>query len=121
MIASNSAFSLLNCTMMADDKYHLVGDLDVVCYEGEHMGSYITGIVFVFLFPVGVPVVLLLALKRAQSKGALYQLGEDGQPKLDALGDVQPAEAMAPIAAMYARYDPLACGLRAAEILHSRC
>ena len=123
MIASNSAFSLLNCTIMADGSYHLVGDLDVVCYEGEHLGPYITGIVFVFLYPVGVPVALLLALKRAQCKGALYQLGEDGKPTTDALGDVQPAEAMAPIAAMYARYDPLACGRRSAQMLqmlHSR-
>ena len=107
MIASNSAFSLLNCTIMADGSYHLVGDLDVVCYEGEHMGAYITGIVFVCLFPIGVPVQSMIVLKRAQCKGALYELEEDGKPKLDVLGDRVPAKAMAPIAAMYARYDSL--------------
>ena len=43
-----------------------MADLDVVCFEGEHMSYSIAAIAFIALYPVGVPVGLLVALTRVK-------------------------------------------------------
>ena len=49
----------------------LVADLDVVCFEGVHMSHSIAAVFFIALYPVGVPVGLLVALTRQRVRGPL--------------------------------------------------
>lgn len=53
--ASSNVFSLLNCSVLTDKRSHLVADLDVYCWEGEHTPYIAIAALFLFLFPFGVP------------------------------------------------------------------
>ena len=46
----------------------LVADLDVVCFEGAHMPYVIVAVIFAVLYPVGVPLWLLLTLRSLQGQ-----------------------------------------------------
>ena len=46
----------------------LVADLDVVCFEGAHMPYVIIAVIFAIVYPVGVPLGLLVTLTRVRGQ-----------------------------------------------------
>ena len=45
-----------------------MADLDVVCFEGAHMTYVIIALVFFVVYPVGVPLGLLVTLTRVRGQ-----------------------------------------------------
>ena len=69
---TNTAFSMLKCDELADGKFHLCGDYEVVCWEGEHLFYVTAATVFIGIYPIGVPLTLGLVLTSHAMKGTLY-------------------------------------------------
>ncbi len=77
----NAIFSVFQCTKMADNRFHLVGDLDVICWQGGHIPYVGFAICMCAVYPAGVPIFLLTALRRAKQKGILFEMVEDEDDK----------------------------------------
>ena len=60
---SNVVFSILNCRLFADGNFRLFADLDVVCYSDEHMNYAVAAFFYILVYPVGVPITLLITLR----------------------------------------------------------
>ena len=100
---TNAIFGMLNCRVLADGKYHLVADLDVICYEGEHAPYQFAAFVFIIFYPIGVPTFLLLSLQ--YSRGDLFEDDPDhpGQKRATA----EPKKLITKhVATMYKKYEP---------------
>ena len=77
-------FTVLNCKPFADGTYRLVADLDVVCFEGAHTPYVVVAVIFICLYPVGVPLGLALVLRANNRVGDLYEAVKDEPGKVHA-------------------------------------
>ena len=60
----------VQCTVLADGEMRLNGDLDVLCWRGEHL-RYSLGVgVFALFYPVGMPLMLTWVIFKMQKPGA---------------------------------------------------
>ena len=92
----------------------LSGDLRQFCWEGRHLGYAAVAAGFILICPLGVPVGLLLVLRRQKKRGELYS---------DAEGEGEEAgEAVHPkshfLKSMFMQYAPHAYHF---EVVHMVC
>lgn len=88
---------MLSCREFTDGRHRLKGDLDVVCGGEQHAPYELFAKLFICVYPVGVPLLLLIDLLRAKLNGRLYE--QSGT------GELVPHTSMAYAHSMYKAYD----------------
>jgi hypothetical protein len=78
---------LLKCTYCVDGR--LVADLEVTCFQGQHVFTFSVAVVLLLCFSLGYPLVALVMMCRAQHQGQEGQGEEQGQGQGQGQGQVK--------------------------------
>jgi hypothetical protein len=73
-----------------DDRSFLISDYHIECWKGAHLSMSPYAYVMVILYPIGLPLVLLLILVRANSKHELFQMEESNSSKIQYVVKIGP-------------------------------
>ena len=85
---SRKCFAFFECdNNFFDGRPFLVSDYQIECYQGQHAAMTPYALVMICIYPIGLPLVLLIILVRANSTNFLYELDTSGRtPVVDRIG-----------------------------------
>ena len=85
---SRKCFAFFECDEdFFDGRPFLVSDYQIECYKGQHAAMTPYALVMICIYPIGLPLVLLIILVRANSKNFLYEIDTSGRcPVVDRIG-----------------------------------
>jgi hypothetical protein len=69
-LLSRTIFHMFQCQTLHDHEAWHVDDFDVDCNSGEYTAFYAIAMVFVFIYPIGIPVGLFILLWRDEQRQA---------------------------------------------------
>jgi hypothetical protein len=75
-LLSRTIFHMFQCQTLHDHEAWHVDDFDVDCNSGEYTAFYAIAMVFVFIYPIGIPVGLFILLWRDEQHDAELGFGE---------------------------------------------
>jgi hypothetical protein len=85
---SRKCFDFFECDEdFFDGRPFLVSDYKIECYKGQHAAMTPYALAMICIYPIGLPLVLLIILVHANSKNFLYEIDTSGRcPVVDRIG-----------------------------------